>query len=148
MILQTKQKGLGFQFRKTSALVSKVGIMLTWSKMTICHFGLFLFSFFLFLFCSVSAILCLSMFENLPNKINIVFDNIYLGDLCHIDASNFYFSFIFGFAFYLIQSFWFWFRNIVNHFKQTFMHNSKHSLISTKEILLHNARILVAQNFG
>ena len=67
VLLQTKQKGLGFWFRKTSALWSKEGIMLTWSKMTICIFDFFYFSF-LFLFCSVSAFWCLAMFENIPNK--------------------------------------------------------------------------------
>ena len=53
--------------------------MLTWSKMTICHFGYFYFSF-LFLFCSVSAIWCLAMFEKHSKQHNIGFDKICIGD--------------------------------------------------------------------
>ena len=97
VLWQTRQKDLEVWFRKDSALVSKVGIRLTWSNMTICHFGYFYFSF-LFLFCSVCVNLSLAMFENLPNKINMVFDKICIGELCHIYASHFI-SFIFGFAF-------------------------------------------------
>ena len=51
MVLQSMQKDLGAWFRKILAMMPKVGIMMKWSKMTICKIWLSLyFSFWFSLF--------------------------------------------------------------------------------------------------
>ena len=66
VVLQTMQKDHDAWFRKDLALMPKVGIMMFWSKMTICHLWLFLF--FPFIFLSISLFVFEPKFVVLGSK--------------------------------------------------------------------------------